>query len=82
MAKHKTAHKKIRLAKANKRTRWAPFWAVFKKFGKGKKIHPARLTANKRNWRRTKLDLKNKKYSKRELTRKSGKITKKIRYRI
>ena len=46
--------KKLRLAKRLSQTKWAPFWTVPKKYGKGKKIHPGRHTAIKRSWRRTK----------------------------
>jgi ribosomal protein L39E len=44
--------KKKRLAKLGTQTKWAPFWTVPKKYGKGKRIHPSRHTATKRNWRR------------------------------
>ena len=54
----KKISKKIHLAKHGERTKWAPFWVVLKALGKGKKVHPARLTAVKRNWRRTKLKIK------------------------
>ncbi len=50
--------KKIKLAKANKQTRWAPVWVVLKKMGKGKKMHPSAVTHVKRHWRRTKLKIK------------------------
>jgi len=50
--------KKVKLAKQNKRTKWAPFWAVIKKYGKGKRIHPSYMTRVKRSWRRTKLRIK------------------------
>ncbi|HLC74512.1 MAG TPA: 50S ribosomal protein L39e [Candidatus Nanoarchaeia archaeon] len=46
--------KKRRLAKRGRQTRWAPFWTVLKKYGKGRRVHPARLTHKKRSWRRTK----------------------------
>ena len=46
--------KKLRLAKKLAQTRWAPFWTVPKKYGKGRKVHPGRHTAVKRHWRRTK----------------------------
>ncbi len=54
MARYKTPSKKQRLTKLHKQTRWAPFWTVFKKYGMGRKVHPGRHTAVKRNWRRTK----------------------------
>lgn len=50
--------KKRHLAKAGKQTRWAPFWTVVKKYGKGKKIHPSTHTHVKRNWKVRKLKLK------------------------
>jgi ribosomal protein L39E len=50
--------KKIRLAKKNKQTRWAPVWVVLKKMGKGKKSHPSAVTHVKRSWRQTKLKIK------------------------
>jgi ribosomal protein L39E len=54
MAKHIHAAKKKRLAKVGRQTRWAPFWTVMKKYGKGRKVHPGRHTHKKRSWRRTK----------------------------
>jgi len=50
--------KKVKLAVQNRRTRWAPFWAVVKKFGKGKRKHPSEMTKVRRHWRRTKLKIK------------------------
>jgi len=44
--------KKLRLSSAGKKTRWAPFWTIPKKYSKGRKVHPSRHTAIKRNWRR------------------------------
>jgi len=58
MARYKTLPKKLHLSKEGKRTKYAPFWTVFKVFGKGKKIHPAVITKNKRSWRRKKLRIK------------------------
>ncbi|MFH1399390.1 MAG: 50S ribosomal protein L39e [Candidatus Woesearchaeota archaeon] len=54
MATFKHLSKKLRLAKKQLQTRWAPFWTVFKKYGQGRKVHPGRHTAVKRHWRRTK----------------------------
>ncbi len=51
-------HKKTVLAVRNRRTKWAPVWAVLKKFGPGKRIHPSQMTAQRRHWRRTKLKIK------------------------
>lgn len=56
-AKRKSS-KKRHLGKAGKQTKWAPFWAVLKKFGKGKKIHSSSITHVKRSWRRNKLKIK------------------------
>jgi len=50
--------KKIKLAVHGRRTKWAPFWAVVKKFGKGKRVHPSYMTRHRRSWRRTKLRVK------------------------
>lgn len=50
--------KKARLAKQKKRSKWAPVWAVLKKFGMGKRIHPSAMTRHRRSWRRTKLKIK------------------------
>ncbi len=51
----KNLAKKIKLSKALKRTKWAPFWTVPKIYGKTRRVHPGRHTSNKRNWRRTKI---------------------------
>ena len=58
MATFKHPSLKKKLIKANSQTKWAPFWAVLKKFGKGKKVHPSAMTVQKRHWRRTKLKVK------------------------
>ena len=50
--------KKRHLDKAKKQTKWAPFWAVMKKFGKGKKVHPSSMTHVKRHWKRNSLKIK------------------------
>ena len=50
--------KKRHLDRAKRQTKWAPFWTVLKKFGKGKKIHPSRITHVKRSWQRNKLKIK------------------------
>jgi len=55
MAKIQSSGKKKRLGSAARQTKWAPIWIVPKALGKGKKVHPARLTVVKRHWRRTKL---------------------------
>ncbi len=59
--------KKIKLQKANKRTKWAPFWVVVKKFGQGKRVHPSTTTRIRRNWRITKLKIKPRRIKKRHL---------------
>lgn len=56
--KHNQKTKKIHLEKCGKQTKWAPVWAVIKKFGMGKKIHPSEITHVKRNWRTKKLKIK------------------------
>jgi len=56
--------KKAKLAVKNRQTKWAPVWVVLKKYGTGKKIHPASITAYKRSWRRTKLHIKPRKIRK------------------
>lgn len=50
--------KKAKLAKFGRRTKWAPVWAVLKKYGTGKRIHPSQMTHVRRSWRRTKLHIK------------------------
>ena len=59
--------KKIKLGVAERRTKWAPFWAVVKKFGIGKRKHPSEMTAHRRQWRRTKLKIKPRRTPKRHL---------------
>jgi ribosomal protein L39E len=59
--------KKVKLAKQNKKTKWAPFWSVIKKFGQGKRVHPSEITVQRRHWRRTKLKIKPRKHRKRHL---------------
>lgn len=54
----KAFQRKIKLARQERRTRWAPFWAVIRKYGKGRRVHPSRITRIKRSWRRTKLHIK------------------------
>lgn len=60
-------HKKVKLAVHNKHTKWAPFWAVIKKFGKGKRVHPSQMTKHRRHWRQTKLKVKPRKTRKQHL---------------
>ena len=59
--------KKRHLDKAQRQTKWAPFWTVIKKYGKGKKVHPSRITHVKRNWRKTNLKIKPRKTAKKHL---------------
>ena len=59
--------KKVKLAVHTRRTNWAPFWAVLRKFGPGKRIHPSQITAQRRHWRRTKLKIKPRKIKKAHL---------------
>lgn len=56
--------KKTKLAVKARQTKWAPIWAVLKKYGIGKKIHPSAMTKYKRSWRRTKLHIKPRKMRK------------------
>jgi ribosomal protein L39E len=56
MARYKHYSRKKKLIKANSSTKWAPYFAIFKKFGVGKKKHPSSLSM-KRSWRRTKLKI-------------------------
>ncbi len=55
MARYKHPSKKKRITKAGRQTRWAPFWAVMKKFGSSRRLHPSRMTHVKRNWRRNRI---------------------------
>ena len=59
--------KKRHLEKAKKQTKWAPFWTVLKKYGKGKRVHPSAITHVKRSWRRTSLKIKPRKMAKHQL---------------
>jgi len=49
--------KKRSLTKLGRQTKWAPFWTVLKKYGRGKRVHPSKHTSVKRSWRRTKSKL-------------------------
>ena len=53
----KNPQKKSTLAKYGRRNKWAPVWAVLKKFGMGKRVHPSHITRHRRSWRRTKLKI-------------------------
>ncbi|HLC32009.1 MAG TPA: 50S ribosomal protein L39e [Candidatus Nanoarchaeia archaeon] len=63
----KSYTKKVKLAVKNKQTRWAPFWAVVRKYGAKKQVHPSQMTAHRRHWRRTKLRIKPRKTPKSHL---------------
>jgi len=54
MARYKHPSFKAKLIKAGRNTKWAPTFAILKKFGQGKKIHPSQLS-QKRSWRRGSL---------------------------
>ena len=54
MARNKHPAFKKRLNKANRNTSWAPIFAVFKKYGRGKKVHPSAFS-RKRSWRSSTL---------------------------
>ena len=54
----KSYQKKVKLAVHGRRVKWAPVWTVLKKYGKGKKVHPSKMTRLRRNWRHTKLKIK------------------------
>lgn len=54
MAKYIHKSRKLRLAKLGRQTKWAPFWTVPKKYGKGRRVHPGRHTKVKRHWKRIK----------------------------
>jgi ribosomal protein L39E len=56
--KKMASSKKRHLDKVGKQTKWAPFWTVLKKYGKGKRVHPSKHTHVKRNWRTKKLKIK------------------------
>lgn len=53
----KNKNKKEILAKKGRQTKWAPIWAVLRKYGVGKRVHPSAMTKHKRSWRRTKLHI-------------------------
>jgi len=63
----KKYQKKIKLGKQARRTKWAPFWAVIKKYGQGKRVHPSRMTKIKRSWMKSKLKIKPRRIKKRQI---------------
>ncbi len=62
-----TYQKKVHLAVKNSLTKWAPFWAVIRKFGPGKRVHPSQITKHRRHWRRIKLKIKPRRLKKQHL---------------
>ena len=60
----KNKNKKATLMKKARQTKWAPVWAVLKKYGPGKRVHPSSMTRLRRSWRRTKLHIKPRKQKK------------------
>jgi ribosomal protein L39E len=60
----KNPQKKATLAMRARQTKWAPIWAVLKKYGKGKRVHPSAMTRYRRSWRRNKLHVKPRKQRK------------------
>jgi ribosomal protein L39E len=66
MVRRKT-QKKIKLGKHARRTKWAPFWAVLRKHGVKKRVHPSAMTRIRRNWRVNKLKIKPRRIQKRHL---------------
>jgi len=63
----KARQKKVKLAVHTRRTKWAPVWAVIRKYGPGKKIHPSAITRLRRHWARGKLRIKPRRIHKRHL---------------
>lgn len=60
----KNPKKKTILAKKARQTKWAPVWAVLRKYGMGKRVHPSVITKHRRSWRRTKIHAKPRKQRK------------------
>lgn len=52
--------KKVKLAVFQRQTKWAPVWAVLRRFGRASAghVHPSQITSFRRHWRRTKLKIK------------------------
>ncbi len=59
--------KKLKLGVQTRMTKWAPYWAVIRKNGTGKRVHPSQLTKHRRHWRRTKLKIKSRRTPKSHL---------------
>lgn len=66
-SKKKDYQRKVKLAKQGRRAKWAPVWAVIRKHGVGKRIHPSQMTRVRRSWRRTKLKIKPRRQAKKHL---------------
>ena len=77
MGSRKSHMLKLRLGRLSRQTKWAPFWAVFKRYGAGKKVHPSQMTRIRRLWRREKIQKKLKRIKPHKF--KSGRIKKKVR---
>lgn len=60
----KNKQKKEKLTVKARQAKWAPVWAVLRKYGPGKRVHPSVMTKNRRSWRRTKLHIKPRKIRK------------------
>lgn len=58
MSNKNNSQRKRTLAKKGNQTKWAPVWAVLKRFGTGKRVHPSTMTRYRRSWKRTKLHIK------------------------
>ena len=56
MTRYKHPAKKKRLIKAGRQTKWAPPFAILRKFGAGKRVHPSAIS-QKRSWRRNSTKL-------------------------
>jgi hypothetical protein len=63
----KSNSKKVKLSKFARRTKWAPFWTVIKKYGPGKKVHPSAMTRTRRAWTRSKLKIKPRRIQKQQI---------------
>lgn len=59
--------KKQKLAVKARQTKWAPIWAVIRRYGLGKRVHPSAMTRYRRSWKRTKLHVRPAKMSKAQL---------------
>jgi hypothetical protein len=62
--------KKVKLSVFNRRTNWAPFWAVLRKYGTGKRVHPSQITKQRRHWRKNRYGSSKLKIKPRRTTKK------------